>query len=695
VIKFKENLKNIKISLIAPIFNEIQHLDACLKNISNQFIKYELDIEFIIIDDCSTDGTYEKLKSLESDKIKIFRTSKNSGGAGEPRNIGLQNACGQYVVFYDFGDVIDFSRLTEICSLMEHNNSNIAVANHVDIHPDQEIIKNPLNIYKDSPYLTSLKETPQLIHNPFSWGKVYNLKWLREKNIKFGLQYCGEDKILTWNSYLNESRIIIHPHILYGHKFFGAKINRMLQRDFKLIESIISIDAEIYHEFSSRSLEYIYAKRVLHRDLLGIILKEDSISMLKESLVYEKSIKELNNWLQRIIPERIEFFAVLDMSQRKKLEIIFGGIFSSGIEEDKSFYNSDRYNDVLKNDFVVTDPSIKDNFVIALHLPQFHPDASNDRNWGKGFTEWTNVTKSLPLYKGHVQPKLPTDQGFYDLRLSESRIEQMKLAKFHGIDAFCYYHYWFSGKTVLETTLKLMLENKNENFPFMLCWANETWTGIWHGSPNHILIKQEYPGEQDYIKYFNHLLPFFKDERYLKIKNKPLFSVWQPTEIPDSELFIKVFNDLALDNGFDGVHMIGMAHWHKNIDPIDIGYDRSIPLFMPPRQKANGAAPTIYNFELIYDKFLPKKFNEKYYPCITPNWDNTPRSGINGMVFENNHPGLFARQLKDAIDWSKGKTTEKIFFIKAWNEWAEGNFLEPDRRWGRSYLSVLKNILGL
>jgi glycosyltransferase involved in cell wall biosynthesis len=176
VIKFKENLKNIKITLIAPIFNEIQHLDACLENISNQFIKYELDIEFIIIDDCSTDGTYEKLKSLESDIIRIFRTSKNSGGAGEPRNIGLQNACGQYVVFYDFGDVIDFSRLTEICSLMEHNNSNIAVANHVDIHPDQEIIKNPLNIYKDSPYLTSLKETPQLIHNPFSWGKVYNLK---------------------------------------------------------------------------------------------------------------------------------------------------------------------------------------------------------------------------------------------------------------------------------------------------------------------------------------------------------------------------------------------------------------------------------------------------------------------------------------------------------------------------------------
>lgn len=688
---FKEKIKKKRFTIISPIFNEVQHLDSCIENIIGQFLDYKLDAEFIIVDDCSTDGTYARIKSLANDVIKVFRTAKNSGGAGEPRNIGLQHACGKYVIFYDFGDVIDLSRLDEICMLMENNDSHVAVANHVDINPNQEIFKNPLNIYNDTPYLTSLKETPSLIHNPFSWGKVYNLKWLKEKNIKFGSQYCGEDKILTWKSYLNESRIIIHPHIFYGHKFFGGKINRMLQRNFKLIESIISIDTEIYHEFSSRKLEYIYAKRVLHRDLLGIILEEDSLSILKESIAYKKSIKELKKWLQCIISERMNFFAVLDISQRKKLEVVFGNLFPSDFEEDKCIYNSDQYNNILENDCMVTDPTIKDDFVIALHLPQFHPDINNDRNWGKGFTEWTNVTKSLPLYEGHVQPKLPTDQGFYDLRLSESRMEQMKLAKFHGIDAFCYYHYWFSGKTVLEAPVKLMLENKKENFPFMLCWANETWTGIWHGSPNHVLIKQDYPGECDYINYFNHLLPFFKDKRYLKIDNKPLFAVWQPTEMPDSELFIKIFNNLALDNGFDGVHMIGMAHWHKDADPIDIGYDRSIPLYMPPRKSGNGAVPTVYDFELIHDKFLPKKFNEKYYPCITPNWDNTPRSGINGMVFENNHPGLFARQLKDAADWSKNKKTEKILFIKAWNEWAEGNYLEPDRKWGRSYLSVLKN----
>src|SRR5690606_30741117 len=186
---------------------------------------------------------------------------------------------------------------------------------------------------------------------------------------------------------------------------------------------------------------------------------------------------------------------------------------------------------------------------IAFYLPQFHPIKENDEWWGKGFTEWTNVAKAKPMFPGHYQPHIPADLGFYDLRLSEARIAQADLAKKYGISAFCYWHYWFgNGRRILERPFQEVLESGTPDFPFCLAWANETWSGIWHGNPKTILVEQVYPGEQDYIDHFNSILPAFKDKRYFKVDGKPLFMVYKPMEIPDLPLFVSTFRRLATEN---------------------------------------------------------------------------------------------------------------------------------------------------
>jgi hypothetical protein len=337
-------------------------------------------------------------------------------------------------------------------------------------------------------------------------------------------------------------------------------------------------------------------------------------------------------------------------------------------------------------------------FLIALYLPQFHPIPENNEWWGNGFTEWTNVAKAKPLYKGHDQPKIPADLGFYDLRLAETREAQANLARMYGINAFCYYHYWFAGRQILERPFREVLQSGQPNFPFMLCWANETWSGIWHGAPNKILIEQTYPGKEDHIAHFNALLPAFLDSRYVKFDGRPVFVIWNPSGLPNIRKFIDLWQTLAIKSGLQGLYFVGARHTRFNWHPEELGLDIVLPLYLPPRKinLVNGTQyPTIYKYEDIYEKFLPPYASDgKTYPCLKPNWDNTPRSGVNGMVFEGSTPILFKKQLLKALSWSKDMPeNNKVIFIKAWNEWAEGNILEPDLMFGYDYLKSIKEAL--
>jgi len=321
----------------------------------------------------------------------------------------------------------------------------------------------------------------------------------------------------------------------------------------------------------------------------------------------------------------------------------------------------------------------------------------------KEFTEWTNIAKSHPMFRGHYQPHIPADLGFYDLRVPETRIAQAEMAKEYGIEAFCYYHYWFAGKRLLERPFNEVLKSGEPDFPFCLCWANETWTGIWHGNPERALIEQTYPGLEDHRLHFTTLLEAFRDRRYLTVEEKPLFLIYRPQNIPDLERVIELWREMAFREGLKGLYVVGAspivpgngidAFVVPNTPQIRGRVSRWKPLkWLREKYNEKAGKPTISSFEkVMFDLLIRKVPGAENYPCLIPNWDNTPRSGSNGLVLHQSTPELFRLQVKRAKEMVQHKRTEhKIIFIKSWNEWAEGNHLEPDLKFGKVYLQVLK-----
>jgi lipopolysaccharide biosynthesis protein len=366
--------------------------------------------------------------------------------------------------------------------------------------------------------------------------------------------------------------------------------------------------------------------------------------------------------------------------------------------------------------------------LIAFYLPQFHPIPENDKWWGNGFTEWTNVAKAKPLFKGHYQPRLPADLGFYDLRIPEVREAQAEMARNAGIEGFCYYHYWFGGKRLLERPLNDVLASGKPELPFCLCWANQTWTGIWHGAPGRVLIEQTYPGEDDTRNHFLALRNAFLDKRYMRVNGRPIFVVFRPAEHPDIKRFIHQWQELAVQNGLPGLHFVAhLFHYEAAWDYKAHGFDacvivsnlKSYSLSMRDLIQTHGTSDMLkvnalkeawghwiwrryralrgqFRSVLLYRhalKFLLKGCNQQpsVYPSVIPNWDNTPRSGTRGVLLHDSTPELFRQHLAEAINLvSSHEKDQRVVFIKSWNEWAEGNYLEPDQKHGHNYLTALK-----
>jgi len=351
---------------------------------------------------------------------------------------------------------------------------------------------------------------------------------------------------------------------------------------------------------------------------------------------------------------------------------------------------------------------------IAIYLPQFHPIVENDNWWGKGFTEWTNVTKAKPRFYKHYQPHLPSDMGFYDLRLSEAREEQAKLAKEYGIEGFCYYHYWFNGRRILEKPLEGVLKSKKPDFPFCVCWANENWSRRWDGSDEDILLKQNYDHEDDreHIKYLCENV--FSDNRYIRVDGKPLFIIYRQNLFPNIENTIEIWREEAIKLGFEGLYIAYMQSFSQRFDPKKFGFDAAIE-FQPdfsnfPKRKRqlfqklfhplNNNKDTvlkdkIYLYKDIVEKMITKpKPHYKCFPSAFPMWDNSARRKSGGIIVHDSTPELYRSWLKHiAISFKPYSSEENFVFINAWNEWAEGNHLEPCQKWGRQYLEVTKEEL--
>ena len=341
---------------------------------------------------------------------------------------------------------------------------------------------------------------------------------------------------------------------------------------------------------------------------------------------------------------------------------------------------------------------------LAFYLPQFHPIPENDSWWGKGFTEWTNVAEARPLFRGHAQPEIPADLGFYDLRLPETRAAQAALAERHGVEAFCYWHYWFAGSRLLQRPFDEVLASGEPRLPFCLAWANEDWTALWSGDPGRILIKQTYPGRADFERHFYEVLPAFFDARYVRVDGKPLFFIYRPKQLPSAQSFADQWRTLASDNGLPGLYLVGerKGGWHASADGFDA--ETYPPLWDVPRRQVlpgrigarldrvvrRGPRTSPYRSVATRPR-TPSTLPHPELPTVMPNWDNTPRLGRRGLVLTDSTPELFEAAARRAVEAVQALPREqRIVFVKSWNEWAEGNYMEPDRRFGDQYLCALR-----
>jgi lipopolysaccharide biosynthesis protein len=342
--------------------------------------------------------------------------------------------------------------------------------------------------------------------------------------------------------------------------------------------------------------------------------------------------------------------------------------------------------------------------LIAFYLPQFHPIPENDAWWGKGFTEWRSVVRAQPKFKGHHQPHLPSDLGFYDLRVPETRIAQANLAREYGIHGFCYYYYWFNGRRLLERPLAEVLKTGEPDFPFCVCWANENWTRRWDGQDKEILMEQEYSPDAD-RRLIADLAPLFRDPRYIRVGARPLLVVYRANTLPDARASAGRFRKQARSEGLEDLYL-ACVHVPGMPSPVSLGFDAGLEF--PPHNLEVGDVTA--STEMMDPQFRGKVWDYVYsarasiasrapdfllHRGIMVGWDNTARVSNNSNVFVNAHPANYQRWLSALLNETARTHPpgEQFVFINAWNEWAEGCHLEPDLTFGRAYLEATKAAL--
>lgn len=337
---------------------------------------------------------------------------------------------------------------------------------------------------------------------------------------------------------------------------------------------------------------------------------------------------------------------------------------------------------------------------LAFYLPQYHPIPENDEWWGKGFTEWSNVSKAQPRFPGHYQPHLPGELGFYDLRLPEVRQAQADLAREHGIHGFAYYHYWFQGKRLLERPFNEVLASGEPDFPFALCWANEAWTRNWEAETGQVLMPQHFSREDD-LEHIRWLLQAFADDRYIKIDGRPLMLVYRPALIPHIKATADLWRTEAQKAGFPDLYLCWVESWGPPPGgPEAFGLDASVG-FMPAHGEQIYApieglrSHRVLDYRDSFERQLARSVPEwKRFPSVMLSWDNTARRAFGATIFDGATPDAYEEWLRRTVDTTLNvREEENYLFLLAWNEWAEGNHLEPDQRYGRQWLERTRTVL--
>ncbi len=343
--------------------------------------------------------------------------------------------------------------------------------------------------------------------------------------------------------------------------------------------------------------------------------------------------------------------------------------------------------------------------LIAFYLPQYHPIPENDHWWGKGFTEWTNVTRAIPNFVGHYQPRLPADLGFYDLRVPEVRDEQAALARQYGIYGFCYYYYWFAGKRLLNRPLDEVVQSGHPDFPFCVCWANENWSRRWDGLDSEILIAQEHSDEDD-LNFIRSLESALRDRRYIRVNERPLLLVYRINLLPDPARTADLWRRCCRESGIGELYLAAVQSFGVTDDPRSFGFDAAVE-FPPHAMAILGEQPAgmlnpdfqgmFFDYPATADFFMNRPpMSYPFFRTAMPSWDNTARRQNASNIFLNAEPEYYQRWLKRLVEetrWFRD-SDERLVFVNAWNEWAEGTYLEPDRQYGHRYLEATRNALG-
>ena len=353
-------------------------------------------------------------------------------------------------------------------------------------------------------------------------------------------------------------------------------------------------------------------------------------------------------------------------------------------------------------------PSAQRARLVAFYLPQFHPIPENDAWWGRGFTEWINVAPARPLFPGHYQPHVPADLGYYDLRVEETRLAQARLARAYGIEAFCYWHYWFEGRRLLGRPLDELRRSGVPDFPFCLAWANETWSRRWLGEERDILLLQTY-SRQDDLRHAEWLGSVFSDTRYLRVQGRPLFCIYRPHDHPNAAQALGELRNVCARQGLGNPYVLGIDAHCPGRDTREFGCDATL-LFRPQlgwlpgaledwssaRRLASNLRAGVADGQLrVFPEALARRLMRRgapdfpFVPSVFVGWDNTPRRGRGGIVITSTSPDGFRSDLQHAVSLVVDRPPDqRLVFVNAWNEWAEGNHLEPDHRYGHAFLAA-------
>lgn len=645
----KVSSENPLVSVIVPNFN---HADFLIQRLDSIVFQTVSDLEIILLDDKSTDGSLEILEKflLKDPRARLVTNSRNSGSTFKQWHRGILEAKGKYIWIAESDDSADPTFLATLIDRLERNpNAVLATCRPCMVDRENNRLGTPSDWFTDIGgvrWETDFSSTSNCI---ISSALAYKNAILNASGVLFrnraGLAALVDSSMRLCGDWLFWVRILA----------FG---------DFEYVAEPLNfwrIDSSNARTRVPGEVESVEGSRVLAEVARILQIDESAKNRLLESFK-----RRCDVWINN---SKLETRSV--------------------------------------------DSTVGNTRTIAIHLPQFHPFKENDEWWGTGFTEWTNVRKARPIFSGHAQPRVPADLGYYDLRSSEVRKAQAALARDHGVDGFCYYHYWFMGKRLMKEPLDAIFESGEPDFPFCLCWANETWSRRWLGEDCDVLIEQTYSHE-DNESHSQFLAKIFADRRYIRLGGRPLFLIYRPTHMPFLEHFISTLRRCSLLAGAGEPFLLGCSSHAEGTDMRTLGLDGTMDFqpklgFLPGafsdeetpdrlgRNRAlgvNSASLRLYDakdFRVRIEAFRDQ-LDYPVYPSVYVSWDNTPRRGENGIVLLNDSPSDFAKSLNDARRYvnSPKFQGEKVVFINAWNEWAEGNYLEPDIVSGKEFLFAIR-----